>query len=201
MDLIHLKNELSIACMRAYKRGIQTGDGGNVSTRIPGSESMLVTASGTSFVDSTPEDFIEVDFDGNIIKGEVKPTREALLHGYIYKRCPGANAIVHAHAPWCILWASTGKTSLPRTTWHSKMKLTTDIPCLDIPAAIVPTEHFDMLDDIFSKWEELDAFILVDHGLVAIANDPIRAEHLAELIEETAQIALLKKLVAPIPLL
>lgn len=35
------------------------------------------------------------------------------------------------------------------------------------------------------------AFVLRDHGLVALGRDPIAAEHVAELVEETAMIAFL----------
>lgn len=34
--------------------------------------------------------------------------------------------------------------------------------------------------------------MLKDHGLVAVGKDAINAEHTAELIEETAQVAILK---------
>ena len=41
-----IAEKLVIASKRAYNRGIQTGSGGNVSARIPGTETMLVKASG-----------------------------------------------------------------------------------------------------------------------------------------------------------
>ena len=39
------------------------------------------------------------------------------------------------------------------------------------------------------------AFLLADHGIVAMGKGPLEAEHTAELIEETAQVAILDKLV------
>lgn len=190
-DLTHIKQQLITACKRAYKRGIQTGSGGNVSARVPGQELMVVKASGASFEDSTPEGFVITDFDGNKVAGEGKPTREALLHGYLYRICPAASAVVHVHSPWAIAWAST-KKPLPRTTWHSKLKIPADLPTLDIPAAVVPAESFGMVKAEYDKVPDLPAFLLVDHGVVAIGPDAINAEHTAELVEETAQIAFLK---------
>lgn len=78
-----IAEKLVIASKRAYNRGIQTGSGGNVSARIPGTETMLVKASGGSLGDCSPEGFLITDFEGNLIEGTGKPTREALLHGYI----------------------------------------------------------------------------------------------------------------------
>ena len=63
-----IAEKLVIASKRAYNRGIQTGSGGNVSARIPGTETMLVKASGGSLGDCTPEGFLITDFDGNVIE-------------------------------------------------------------------------------------------------------------------------------------
>lgn len=192
-DLDQLREELVLACKRAYRRGIQTGSGGNVSARVPGEELMLVKASGKSFEDSTPDGFIVTDFDGNLVEGVGKPTREALLHGYIYRLSPSAGSVMHVHAPYCIGWASTLR-ALPRVTWHSQLKLSSDIQTLNIPSPIVRLEDFPLVKAIFEMDPGLSAFLLADHGVVALGANPIEAEHTAELIEETAQIAFLKAL-------
>ena len=98
-----IAEKLVIASKRAYNRGIQTGSGGNVSARIPGTETMLVKASGGSLGDCTPEGFLITDFDGNVVEGAGKPTREALLHGYIYKLRPDVQSVVHVHSPYAII--------------------------------------------------------------------------------------------------
>lgn len=46
----------------------------------------------------------------------------------------------------------------------------------------------------------MPGFLLVDHGLVAVGKDAINAEHTAELIEETAQVAILKVTVSKLGL-
>ncbi|WP_312642478.1 class II aldolase/adducin family protein [Hydrogenoanaerobacterium sp.] len=190
-DLLKLKEELVLACKRAYRRGIQTGSGGNVSARVPDENLMIVKASGSSFEDSTADGFVITDFDGNLVEGDGKPTREALLHGYIYRICPHVGAVVHVHSPYAIGWASTRK-ALPRVTWHAKLKMCADIPTLDIPSPMVRIEDFPMVKEIFDESPELPAFLLADHGVVAVAKDPISAEHTAELVEETAQVAYLE---------
>lgn len=194
-----IAEELVIACKRAYNRGIQTGSGGNVSARIPGKDLMLVKASGSSFGDSTPDGFVITDFDGNLVEGTGKPTREALLHGYLYKLCPNVNAILHVHSPYAIGWAAT-KKPLPRVTWHSRLKMCADIPSLDVQAPMVRKEDFPLIEEIFQENPDLPGFILVDHGVVALGDNAINAEHTAELIEETAQVAILNGIVAKLGL-
>jgi L-ribulose-5-phosphate 4-epimerase len=198
-EVKNLAEELVLACKRAYNRGIQTGSGGNASARIPGKDLMLVKASGSSFGDSTPEGFLITDFDGNLVEGTGKPTREALLHGYIYRICPQVNAVLHVHSPYAIGWSSTRK-DLPRVTWHSQLKMCADIPSLDVPSPMVRKEDFPMIDKIFAENPELPGFILVNHGVVAVGPDAINAEHTAELIEETAQVAMLSAIAAKLEL-
>lgn len=192
-EVYEIAEKLVIASKRAYTRGIQTGSGGNVSARIPGTEQMLVKASGGSLGDCTPEGFLITDFEGNLIEGEGKPTREALLHGYIYKMRPDVNAVVHVHSPYAIGWSSS-KKDLPLVTWHSQLKNPSDFPTLDVHAAMVRPEDVPMVEAMFQKTPGLNAFLLADHGVVAMGKDPLAAEHTAELVEETAQVAILNKL-------
>lgn len=121
-DILLVAKDLVIACDRVYNRKLQTGSGGNVSARIPGTDHMLVKASGGSMGDCVVDveqgimkGFVVCDFDGNLITGdglpEGKPTKEATLHGYIYKVCPKVNAVVHVHSPYAIAWSSTKNPS------------------------------------------------------------------------------------------
>lgn len=198
-DVRKVAEELVIASKRAYTRGIQTGSGGNVSARVPGKELMIVKASGGSLGDCTADGFVITDFDGNLVEGKGKPTREALLHGLLYRICPKVNAVVHTHSPYCIAWASTRKP-LPRTTWHSQLKICADMPTLDVPAPMVGKEYFHLVEDIYRETPDLPGFLLVDHGLVAVGKDALTAEHNAELMEETAQVVFLKAIAAKIGL-
>lgn len=193
-EVYEIAENLVIASKRAYNRKIQTGSGGNVSARIPGTETMLLKASGGSLGDCTPEGFLITDFDGNLIEGEGKPTREALLHGYIYKLRPDVNSVVHVHSPYAIGWSSS-KKDLPLVTWHAQLKIPADYPTLDIHAAMVRPEDVPIVEEMFQKVPNIPAFLLADHGVVAMGKDPLEAEHTAELVEETAQVALLNKLV------
>ena len=193
-EVYKIAENLVIASKRAYNRGIQTGSGGNVIARIPGTETMLVKASGGSLGDCTPEGFLITDFDGNLIEGQGKPTREALLHGYIYRLRPDIHAVVHVHSPYAIGWSSS-KKDLPLVTWHARLKNPADYPTLDVHGAMVRPEDIPMVEEMFRKTPDISAFLLADHGVVAMGKDPLSAEHVAELVEETAQVAILNKLV------
>lgn len=189
-----LYEQLETAAGRAYRRGIQTGSGGNLSARFAGG--MIVKGSGGSFADCRRDGsgFVETDFQGNLLEGRSgKPTREVLLHGLMYRISAQIGGVMHCHSPWSIAWAY-GKRPLPMVTLHMQMKMGCEIPVLDIPSPCVRPEDEAAVRRLFEENPRLPAFILASHGVVALGKDVLEAEHNAELVEETAQIAVLKEL-------
>ena len=59
---------------------------------------------------------------------------------------------------------------------------------------MVRPEDAEPIIELFRKTPKLPAFILIGHGVVALGKDALEAEHNAELVEETAQIAVLHAL-------
>lgn len=192
-DYDSIKDQMILAASRAYTRGIQTGSGGNFSARVPGKDLMIVKSSGGSFMDATRENLLVTDFDGHVVEGEGKPTREALLHGYIYKIAPQVSGVMHCHAPWAIGWACT-KRPLDGVTLHTQLKFGCPIQVLDVKTPMVEAKDFPLVKALFDETPKTPAFLLVDHGIVAVGDTVINAEHNAELVEETAMVAFLKSI-------
>lgn len=184
---------LEIAARRAYTRGIQTGNGGNLSSRMEGG--MIVKSSGGSFADCLRDGtgFVKTDLDGNVLFSQGKPTREVFLHGLMYKLCPEVGGVMHCHSPWSVAWAYA-HDCLPMTTLHMQLKVGYDIPVFDIPSASVRPCDAPILEQAFQENPKLRAFILRGHGIVALGKDVLEAEHTAELVEETAKIATIRQL-------
>ncbi|MCB2202814.1 class II aldolase/adducin family protein [bacterium] len=195
-DLNLIYEQLETAAQRAYARGIQTGSGGNLSARVPGSDQMIVKSSGGSFADCDREGngFILTDLNGEKIE-EVpgRPTREAFLHGLIYQLSPETGGVMHCHSPWAISWSFSHKP-LPMITQHLKLKFKCELPVIDVPSPMVRPEDGPLIEKELKANPELPAFILVGHGIVALGKDVLTAEHNAELVEETATIAVLSGL-------
>lgn len=184
---------LETAAHRAYNRGIQTGNGGNLSSRSKAG--MIVKSSGGSFADCLADGtgFVETDLDGYVLSAEGKPTREVFLHGLMYRLCPETGGVMHCHSPWSVAWAYD-HDCLPMTTLHVQLKVGHDIPVFDIPSANVRPCDAPVLEQAFRNNPNLRAFILRGHGIVALGKDVLEAEHMAELVEETAKIATLRRL-------
>lgn len=184
------KEDFIIAAHRAYKRGIQMGNGGNISVRIPNEDLMVIKPKGISFIECSLDNLVVTNFDGKVMEGNLQPTREALLHGTLYKQLPDIGGIVHCHSPWSITWSFT-KKNIPLLTQHAKLKLKHTIPNLSIDAPVISKKEVPMIINLFEKHEDLPAFVLEGHGIVSVGEDVVKAEHVAELVEETAQIACL----------
>jgi len=187
---------LNTAAQRAYARGIQTGSGGNLSARDAEEGRMIVKASGGSFADCTSEGegFVVTTLSGEpVCETGPKPTREVVLHGMLYELLPDVGGVMHCHSPWTVAYAYRHDV-LPMTTQHVRLKLGHDIPILDIDSPMLLAEHMPAVRALFEANPNLSAFILRGHGIVAVGGDILEAEHTAELVEETAQIAALREI-------
>jgi len=152
---------------------------------------MILKSSGGSFMDAARNNLLITDFEGNLVEGEGKPTREAMLHGFIYKVAPLVNGVMHCHSPWSIVWASTGKP-LDGVTLHTQLKFGCPIETLNVKDPVVGAADFPLVEQLLANNPKLPAFILADHGVVAMGDTILNAEHNAELVEETAMVAFLK---------
>ncbi len=86
-EFLKAKDDFLAAASRTYESRIQTGTGGNLSVRIPGTDLMIVKAQ-RIFLRAVSENITITDFQGNLQEGLYKPTRESTLHGNLYARYP-----------------------------------------------------------------------------------------------------------------
>jgi len=180
------------AC-KFYQLRYQMGNGGNLSARIPGSEYMLVKGTDVDFMSVSLETLAVCDFDGNLVEGGVRPSKESLLHGAIYRRLPHVMAIMHCHSPWATALAKK-QDQLDFSTYHSALKLNGYCPVFDTNSYVVPQEYFPVILGALESHPGMNSFLLRGHGQVALGKDIREAAATAELVEETAQITLLSRL-------
>jgi L-ribulose-5-phosphate 4-epimerase len=192
-EIFLIKKALIAATKRFYKAKFQMGNGGNVSARVPGKDLMIVKATEVAFSELSEETLITCDFDGKIIEGAKKPSKESLLHGALYKKVPWAQAIMHCHSPWATGWAAS-HTELEWATYHSELKLKAPVPVFDSQSYAVPVEYFPKILAHFDRFPDARAFLLKGHGQVALGVSVWDAAFNAEFVEETAQIAVISRM-------
>ena len=188
-----LISEVSKAANKMYALRYEMSNGGNLSARIPKTNYMIVKGTDVSFEEVGESTLVISDFEGNIIDGSVKPSKESLLHGALYEALPDIGAIMHCHSPYATAWADSND-ELHFSTHHAQMKLGY-CPVLDTKSYVVPAEYFSMIIDQFRTHKEMKSFILRGHGQLTVAKTMREATYLAELVEETAQISILSHLI------
>lgn len=175
---------------KLYQLRYQMSNGGNLSVRVPDKAFMIVKKTDVAFDEVCAETLIMTDFDGNVVEGEGKPSKEALLHGAIYQTIPRAGAIMHCHSPYATAWAAA-HDSLDFSTHHAALKFHGAVPVFDTHSYAVPKEYFPEITAFLAEHDGTNGFLLRGHGQVTLASDIRMATYLAELMEETAQISIL----------
>ena len=186
-----VKKELLACARRAYTIGLQTGNGGNLSARLDGTEQVVIKGSGTSFGECSMDNLVTVNLDGEMINGPGKPSREIRTHLAIYRLRPDVHGIFHSHSPWAIAYAEDADEIQPLAL-HAQSKLGV-IPVLKVDG------HADesvekAVEALLKTHADLKAFVQAKHGIFGLARTITLAEHHAELVEETAQIGWLVEL-------
>ena len=183
---MQVKQSLLSNAKRAYQIRLQTGNGGNLSGRVPGADLIIIKASGCSFDQCTAENLVTVTFDGEIVDGDGLPSQELATHLAIYKGRPDVHGVFHSHSPWAILCASLGDT-IPTVTLHAKSKLGR-IPVLRLSGETAQT-NLPAIQALLTADRNLRVFVQDRHGIFSFARSIELARYNAELVEETAQIA------------
>lgn len=191
-DLItRVKHSLLANAKRAYEIRLQTGNGGNLSARIPGADLIIIKASGCSFDQCQAENLITVTLDGEPVDGDGTPSQELATHLAIYQRRPDVFAVFHSHSPWAIACANLNDT-IPTVTRHAKSKLGR-IPVLRLPSESTRARAA-AVESLLTADRDLRAFVEDRHGIFSFSSTIELARYHAELVEETAQIAWLMTL-------
>ena len=160
---------------------------GNVSFRLNEKE-ILITPSGVSKARVRPEEMSLVSIDGEVLKG--KPSSEKLMHLTIYKNCPEAKAVVHAHPPHAVAWsiARPELEFLPSEAMSELILATGGVPF--VPYARPSTQ--DMGDQLL-PFLNYRAMILSRHGALTWGESLEEAYRGMERIEHAAQILFLSE--------
>ena len=94
------------------------GSGGNLSARLPGAGTFLVTASGSWLDELTDGDFSLLDLDGQVRAGHPRPSSEWRLHAASYRARADIGAVVHLHPQASVLLDALGAEIRCLTTDH-----------------------------------------------------------------------------------
>ncbi len=173
-------------CRTMLARGYLKATEGNVSVRIPGHRLYAVTPSNYDYDQMRVEDICIVDFDGTHVPDEggsgLAPSIECGMHANVYRERPDVHAIVHTHQPYASALAYLRK-EIPALTDEQVRFLGKKVAIIDY----APAGTGFLARNVQKKVAGGDnAFIIANHGIVALGTDPDRAVFNMALLEKVS---------------
>lgn len=162
--------------------GLTKGTGGNLSVFNRELEMMAISPSGIDYFETTPEDVVVLNLEGQIVEGSKKPSSEVDLHLVFYQRRKDVSAIIHAHTMYattlaCLRW------ELPPV--HYMVAVAgNNVRCAEY--ATFGTRK--LAENAFAAMEDRRAVLLANHGMLAGAQDLLNAFNIVEEIEYVSQL-------------
>ncbi len=178
-----IEAEILLICQRLHAKNFLAAADGNVSYRRRDDE-IFITPSGVTKAFMASKEMAILNLDGEILAGH--PSSERLMHLEIFRRCPKARAIVHAHPPVSIAWtiARPELKELPSQALPEVVLAEGQIPI--VPYARPGTQM--MGDSLIPFLPQCRALILARHGVVCWGEDLDEAYRGIERVEHSALI-------------
>jgi L-fuculose-phosphate aldolase len=180
-----VSKKLSQAGKELAAKGLVKGTSGNISARIPSTDTFLIKPSGARMERLKPEELVLVDLEGNKISGRRDVSAETPMHAAIYRARHDVQAVVHTHAPTATAFGIAGKEILPLQI-EVFMLLAKGVP-------VVPFKQPGskaLAEAVQKQMADCDAVILENHGIVTVGSTLEAACSLNEMVEEAAKIQL-----------
>jgi len=172
---------------RAGKKNFTPGMSGNISARF--GDNIIITTSGSANGYLKEDDFVVIDFDGNVVQGRKKPSSEKMLHVEFYKMRPDINYILHVHSPYLSSFASAG-VALEEPIMAENVYYFGHIPLAEYG---LPSSR-DLVEKTSKYFKDFDAVLMANHGFIVGDNTLESAYLKLELAESYAQVVLNTKI-------
>jgi len=177
-----LRDKLVKVARKCFYYRLMAGTWGNLSVRVD-HERVLITPSGFEKAALKPENLLLMDLDGNILKGDLKPTIETCMHLKIYKVRDDVNAVIHTHSPYAMMMSVINQ-SIPVLTVEFASAVGHEVP---VTRFVLPGTK-DLADEVVKALgKDKMAVLIRNHGVVAVGKSLEKAYHVAILVEEESR--------------
>jgi len=170
---------------------------GNVSSRVPGHDLMVIKPSGVSYDDLTPENMVVCDLEGRVVEGEHAPSSDTEAQAYVYRHLPHVGGVVHTHSTYATAWAARAEP-IPCVLTMGADEFGGEIPVG--PFAVIGDDSIGrgIVDTL--RQHRSPAVLMQNHGVFTIgptARAAVKAAVMCEDVARTVHIA--RQLGTPIP--
>jgi L-ribulose-5-phosphate 4-epimerase len=165
---------------------------------------VAIKPSGVAYDELTEADIVVLDLDGNVVRGERRPSTDTPTHLALYRAFEDIGGIVHTHSTWGVAWAQAQREIPLLGTTHA-----------DLCAQPIPLTRALSDEEIAEDYEGNTGTVLVEsitehggpselpcalvrgHAPFCWAASAAKAVEVAITLEEVARMALLTRLVEP----
>lgn len=154
---------------------------------------MWITPSGLPYENMTTADLVRMDFSGNVLDGNRKPSSEWRLHAALYLARPDCGAVVHTHSVYATAFAVARRPVLPVVEDMAQVVGgSVEVAEYSLPGTA------ELAQNAVSALADRGAVLLASHGLVGVAADLPEALQVCRLVEKAAQVLLLAHQLGPV---
>lgn len=194
-----LKNEIIRIGRESSSFRYVTTVGGNITAKVD-EDTYLVTATSIPLDELDPYNVVLMNRQGDLIEGELKPSKEAGLHLAIYQKRPDVNAVVHLHPIISTTLATIDEPITPvcgEQVYFLGNKIGT-CPYLSAGGE-------ELKDSVAGQFTDCNVVILKNHGCVTVGSNLKEAYYRTVKLEMAAMATVIAKLfgktIEPFPLL
>lgn len=200
-----LKEECYQANMQLNELGLVVYTFGNVSAVDRDNGVFAIKPSGVPYETLKPKDIVIVDFENNIVEGDLRPSSDTKTHSYLYKNWSDIGGIAHTHAKFSCAWAQAQMDVPIFGTTHAD-HLTSDIPC-------APPMRDDLIEGNYEhntgiqilecfkerklSPQEVEMILIGNHGPFSWGKNADKAVYNSKVLEVVAEMAFLTLQINP----
>ncbi len=200
-----IKEQAYAANMRLPELGLVLFTFGNASVADHDQGVFAIKPSGVDYPQLRPDDMVIVDFEGNTIAGDLRPSSDTKTHAVLYKHWPKIGGIVHTHSQYATSWAQSQRDIPLYGTTHAD-HLTTDIPCAPpMEDAMIAGNYeyetgFQILNHFERSglnYEEVEMILVANHAPFTWGKTGDKAVYNSAVLEYVAKMALFTEQIQP----
>jgi len=205
MKYEHIQQEAYAANMELPQLGLVLFTFGNVSAADRSLGVFAIKPSGVAYEDLTPAKMVIVDFDGNTVEGNLRPSSDTQTHAVLYKQWDTIGGVVHTHSPYATSWAQSQLDIPIYGTTHADYN-TVDIPCAPpmsdemIKGNYEYETGFQIINCFKEKgldYKEVEMVLVGNHAPFTWGKNAHKAVHNSAVLEFVAKMALLTQQINP----
>lgn len=177
---------------------------GNVSAADRNAGVFAIKPSGVPYADLSSGKMVVVDFDGNIVEGNLRPSSDTKTHAVLYKNWD-VSGICHTHSEYATAWAQSLRDIPIFGTTHAD-HLTADVPCAEpMEDEMIEGDYeyqtgfqiINCLDKNSISYKEVEMILVGNHAPFTWGKTAEKAVYNSAVLESLAKIALFTEQINP----